>query len=142
MHRTFNRKQPKLVDGYRSSFEARIANDLKARGVDFRYEPFKISYVKPVKPSTYTPDYVLPNGIIVEAKGYFKSADRTKHVLVKKQNPELDIRFVFQNPNNRLSKTSKTTYGQWATKNGFKYAATQIPEEWINEEPKADKQGS
>lgn len=133
MRRTFKRKAPSLVNGYRSKFEANIASDLEARGVDFRYEPFRLKYTKPAKPSNYTPDYVLPNGIIIEAKGYFESADRTKHLIIKEQRPELDIRFVFQNPNNRLSKNSKTTYGDWATKNGFKYAAKQIPQEWIDE---------
>ena len=39
---------------------------------------------------------------------------------VKEQNPELDIRFVFQR-NNTLSKNSKTTYGAWCEKHGFPY---------------------
>lgn len=137
MPRTFNRKPPQLVGKYRSKFEAQIAQDLEARGVPFHYEPFKVPYNKPVRQSTYTPDYVLPNGIIVEAKGYFESADRTKHILVKAQNPHLDIRFVFQNSNNKLTKGSKTTYGDWATKNGFKYTDKHIPEEWVNEQPTA-----
>ena len=145
MRRIFDRKPPKLVNGYRSKFEADVAGDLEARGVDFRYEPFRIKYTKPVKPSTYLPDYVLPNGIFIEAKGYFESADRAKHLIIKEQRPDLDIRFVFQNSNNRLSKTSKTTYGAWAEKNGFKYANKQIPQEWIDEQKvpnPADAEGS
>ena len=43
----------------------------------------------------YNPDFILPNGIICEAKGYFKSADQRKHKLIK-NSPEKDIRFVFQ----------------------------------------------
>lgn len=133
MRRIFNRKPPSLVNGYRSKFEARIAENLEARGVPFRYEPFKVEYTKPAKPSKYTPDYVLPNGIIIEAKGYFEAMDRTKHLMIQEQRPDLDIRFVFQNPNTKLSKTSKTTYGAWADKNGFKYATQHIPQEWIDE---------
>ena len=131
---------PVLKSGYRSKFEEDLANGLKARGVEVRYEPFKLSYKKPVKKDpTYTPDFVLPNGIIVEAKGYFESSDRTKHLLVKAQHPELDIRFVFQNSRNKISKNSLTSYADWCIKNGFEYADMNIPKEWINEIPKPQK---
>ena len=51
---------------------------------------------------------------------------------VKKQNPELDIRFVFQAPYNKLYKGAKSTYAQWAEKNGFKWAHySSIPVEWL-----------
>lgn len=58
--------------------------------------------------------------------------------LVKASNPELDIRFVFQNANNKLSKNSKTTYGEWATKKGFKWCHKEVPKEWIEEVENAD----
>ena len=58
---------------------------------------------------TYTPDFELPNGIIIESKGRFVAADRKKHLLVQKQHPELDIRFVFSNSKAKISKGSKTT---------------------------------
>jgi hypothetical protein len=38
---------------------------------------------------------------------------------VKAQHPEWTIIFVFQNPNQTIAKTSKTTYSKWAEKNGF-----------------------
>jgi len=50
---------------------------------------------------------------------------------VKKQWPKMDIRFVFQNANNKLNKRSKTTYAQWADKHGFPWAHKRIPEEWL-----------
>tara|TARA_R110002095_G_scaffold124022_1_gene107773 strand:+ start:107 stop:295 length:189 start_codon:yes stop_codon:yes gene_type:complete len=59
--------------------------------------------------------------------------DRQKHILIRKQRPDLDIRFVFDNPNARISKTSKTTYAAWCEKNGFLYARKTIPREWIDE---------
>jgi len=142
MRRTFNKRKYTTVlkSGFRSKFEEALAGNLEARGVTFRYEPFKIPYKKPVKRDpTYLPDFVLPNGIIIEAKGYFESEDRTKHKLIQAQYPEFDIRFVFQNSNNKLSKTSKTTYGAWATNNGFKYADTFIPQDWIDETHKSKK---
>lgn len=98
----------------------------------FKYEEFKIKYeVNEVR--TYTPDFELPNGIIIESKGRFVAADRKKHLLVKKQHPDLDIRFVFSNSNAKISKGSKTTLGMWCDKHGYMYADKLIPEEWIKE---------
>ena len=116
---------------YRSHFEERIGTALEKAKVSFEYETLKLTYHK--KPSVYTPDFILPNGIIVEAKGYLTQADRVKMKLVKDQHPHLDIRFIFQDPNKKLSKTSKTTYGKWAEKHGFKWASGLIPTWWLKE---------
>lgn len=116
---------------FRSRFEQQLAKQLEAKKIDYRYEEEMIRYTKPITPSRYTPDFVLPNGIIIEAKGLFIASDRKKHLLVKEQYPHLDIRFVFQRANNRLSKTSKTTYADWATKNGFLWADSSIPDAWL-----------
>tara|TARA_R110000823_G_scaffold42713_5_gene111688 strand:- start:37 stop:417 length:381 start_codon:yes stop_codon:yes gene_type:complete len=118
---------------YRSTLEWKVAQALKARGVYVKYETTKISYIKPVTKHTYTPDFPLPNGIIIEVKGLFSSNDRKKHMYVKEQHPHLDIRFVFGNSLNKLYKGSKTTYAEWCIKKGFKYADKLIPEEWIRE---------
>lgn len=101
------------------------------RGVKVEYETTKIKYVVPESLHTYTPDFVLPNGIIIETKGRFTTADRKKHLLVKKQHPHLDIRFVFQRPQNKINAGSKTTYIDWCNKHGFKYAEKEIPDEWL-----------
>jgi hypothetical protein len=122
-----------LKYGFRSGLEEKIAGQLDALGVPVRYEQETIEYTKPAKRSKYTPDFILPNGIIIETKGRFVTADRQKHVLIKEQYPDLDIRFVFSNSRNRISKTSKTTYAMWCEKNGFQYADKEIPEEWLNE---------
>lgn len=116
---------------YRSGLEDTLADELKSAGVPVLYEAMKIKYVTPAVNHTYTPDFLLPNGIIIESKGYFSSDDRKKHLLIKEQHPEYDIRFVFQNPNTRLYKGSPTTYGMWAEKYGFKYAKKHIPIEWL-----------
>lgn len=102
--------------------------------VYWEYEPFNIAYE--VKPKRYTPDFVLPNGVIIEAKGRFTGADRVKHLTLKKQKPDLDIRFVFQY-DNKLSKNSKIRYSTWCEKNGFLYAIREVPEEWVNEPTKS-----
>jgi hypothetical protein len=84
------------------------------------------------KEKTYTPDFILPNGVIVECKGRLTVHDRTKHKRIKEQHPNLDIRFVFQY-NNPITKGSKTRYTDWAEKNGFMWAMLTIPPEWAKE---------
>jgi hypothetical protein len=128
-----DKRKAALKHGYRSGLEDTIANQLDMMRVKYKYEELKISYTVPESKHKYTPDFQLPNGIIVETKGRFVTADRKKHLLVKQQHPELDIRFVFSNPRCKISKVSKTTYADWCDKYGFKYSAKMIPEEWINE---------
>lgn len=117
--------------GFRSGIEVKIAKQLEEAGIKVEYETTKIRYVQPETKHTYTPDFVLPNGIIIETKGRFVAADRKKHLLIKQQHPDLDIRFIFQRSQNTINKGSKTTYADWATKNGFLYADKEIPDEWL-----------
>lgn len=124
-------RQSALKAGYRSGLEQDNAKHLEGYNVDYEYEKFKIKFT--AKPRTYTPDFRLSNGIIVETKGRFIPSDRTKHLLVKEQHPHLDIRFVFNNSNTRLSKTSTQTYGGWCERHGFLYADWLIPVEWMKE---------
>lgn len=118
--------------GFKSGLEETISSQINGRGIDVKYESEKIPYIIPASNHTYNPDFKLPNGIFVETKGRFVAADRKKHLLVKSQNPELDIRFVFSNSKNKITKSSKTSYGDWCDKNGFKYADKIIPEDWFN----------
>lgn len=115
---------------YRSTLEHNIALHLEKVGAKFQYESIRLPYIRKC---AYTPDFILWNGIIVEAKGWFRSADRSKLVLVKKASPWIDIRLVFQRASNRLNKHTKTTYAEWATKNGFPFAEGRIPEDWLKE---------
>jgi hypothetical protein len=126
-------KQVAIKYGFRSGLEERVAEQLDQLGVSYTYEKVKLKYIKPASQHVYTPDFVLANGIIVETKGRFLAPDRQKHILVKRHNPDLDIRFVFSNSNARISKTSKTTYAMWCRKYGYQFADKVIPEEWLNE---------
>lgn len=126
-------KRAGLKHGFRSGLEEKVAKALKEQGIDPKYEEEKIVYTVPSRKATYTPDFRLPNGIYVETKGRFVVADRQKHLFIKAQHPELDIRFVFSNSNAKISKTSKTTYAMWCEQHGFKYADKVIPQEWIDE---------
>ena len=126
------RKSRHLLNKYRSKFEAKVQEDLNNRKVPNTYESETIEYTQTRK---YKPDFILENNgikIIVEAKGLFDSEDRRKHLDVKKQHPDKDIRFVFYS-DQRLYKGSKSRYSDWCTKNGFKFALRTIPEEWLKE---------
>ena len=124
-----------VINGYRSGLEEKIAADLERAGVKVQFETIKIPFTPPLKTRTYTPDFPLENGIIVETKGRFLTADRQKHKNIKAEHPDLDIRFVFSNSRAKLSKGSKTTYGMWCEQYGFRYADKSIPEDWLNEPP-------
>ena len=119
--------------GFKSGLEESISQQIEGRGIEVKYESEEVSYIIPASEHTYHPDFKLPNGIRVETKGRFVLADRKKHLLVKEQNPQLDIRFVFSNSKNKISKKSKTTYGMWCEKHGFKYADKEIPQSWFEE---------
>lgn len=107
--------------------------DLSNRGVRFRYEEVKLGYTKPASSHKYTPDFILPNGIIVETKGLFDSDDRKKHELIRKQHPLLDIRFVFSRSASPIRKGSKTSYATWCAKQGIPFADKAVPQAWIDE---------
>jgi hypothetical protein len=130
---TSSKRANALKHGWRSGLEEDVAKALTEAGVPFTYEETKIKYIKPASEHQYTPDFVLDNGIIVETKGLFTALDRQKHILVKRQHPHLDIRFVFSNSKQRLSKASRTTYAMWCVKNGYMYADKVIPEDWLKE---------
>ena len=124
-------------EGFRSGLEQKIAQNLIERGVDFKYEDQVIHYVKPEKVARYTPDFniITHSGkhLTVESKGRFLTADRQKHLLVKAQHPDRDIRMVFSRSKERISKKSRTTYGMWCEKNSILYADEMIPESWLKE---------
>tara|TARA_R110002096_G_scaffold397823_1_gene593769 strand:- start:512 stop:934 length:423 start_codon:yes stop_codon:yes gene_type:complete len=119
--------------GHKSGLETKIHEQLNSQGIDGEYEKHEIKYTIPATDHSYKPDFRLPNGIFIESKGWFLPDDRKKHLLIKKQHPELDIRFVLQSPNGKIYKGSKTTYAQWCDKNEFKWATKEIPKEWILE---------
>lgn len=121
-----------LKHGYRSGLEDTVSQQLKSLKVKAEYEEIRIEW-EDLMYRTYTPDFVLPNGIIIETKGRFTVDDRRKHLKIKKQHSNLDIRFVFSNSRAKLSKGAKTNYADWCTKNKFLYADKIIPLEWIEE---------
>ena len=121
-----------LKHGYRSGLEIKVKDYLVERNVRVKYEAIKIEW-EDLMYRTYTPDFVLDNGIIIETKGRFVANDRRKHKEIKKQFPDLDIRFVFYNSKSKLYKGAKSSYADWCDKYGFTYADKSIPDAWLQE---------
>ena len=127
--KAFNKLKNRKEIKFRSKLEERVATLLMTLGVSYEYESIKIPYTIQ---HHYTPDFVLPNYVHLEAKGYWAAEDRRKILAVKKDNPELDLRMVFQSPYNKISKRSKTTYAQWCDRHGIPWTAFhEIPIEWL-----------
>src|SRR5574343_1518953 len=101
--RTMNRIAKK-TGRYRSKFESNVAKLFRKERIKFEYEvdsiPYKVEEVR-----NYIPDFRIANGVIVEAKGRFTAQDRKKHLLLKKQYPDMKLIILFMNSRVRLSKT-------------------------------------
>lgn len=131
----------------RSKLEDNVESQLKRLGTKYYYEPDwgKLAYTIPASKHTYTPDFYITSKsgktIIIEAKGIWDYDDRYKHALIRAQHPDLDIRFVFTNPKQKIRKGSKTTYADICEGKGrgifkgleWKYSAAKIPKEWLEE---------
>ena len=121
--------------GFRSIFEFDFSKDLQRRGIVYEYESHKIPYEIPARVTRYVPDfYIKETDIYIETKGRMSPKDRTKHLLIREQHPDLDIRFVLQNPRVTISPNSKTTVGDWLTKKGFLWSHKVIPIEWLTKD--------
>ena len=108
--------------GYRSGLEHKLSIYLTERNYKYSYESIKIEW-EDLAYRTYTPDFIL-------------AVDRRKHLAIKKQHPNLDIRFVFTSSSSKLSKGAKSTYAQWCNKYKFRYYDRIIPEDWLKEKGK------
>lgn len=129
---------------FRSKLEYNVALDLHERGVDFEYETVRFKWNERLPRAicescgkglcfverSYTPDFILPNGIILEVKGRFTSKDRKIQMAMKEQHPDIDIRMVFQR-DNKLNRNSSTKYSDWCESREINYCVGRIPELWL-----------
>lgn len=126
-----------LKYGYRSGLEEKTSKQIEEAGLEVDYENHKISYTIPARNSTYTPDFRLPKKgggfFYVETKGRWVTEDRHKHLLIRDQHPDIDIRFVFSNANAKLYKGSPTSYAMYCERHGFVWANKTIPDDWLHE---------
>jgi hypothetical protein len=126
---TTKKKRTTSTSKFRSGLEESIAKDLETRSIPYEYEQLKLKYTVERE---YKPDFILPNGILVEAKGYFKSEDQRKMRSVKASNPDLDIRMLFQRASGKVQGSQMSNI-QWCTKYGFQWCEGTIPQAWIEE---------
>ncbi len=120
-------------DLYKSKLEIEVANYL---GDYAEYEPEYLEFIQPPKQRRYCPDFKTKANVFIECKGKWVTEDRLKHVWLREQHPDKRIVLLFQNPDVKINKRSKTTYGDWATKNGlewYDWRTKEIPKELIIE---------
>jgi Phage endonuclease I len=115
---------------FRSGFEKKVYEQALGVGLTLDFEP-KDAHLTYTKLSRYIPDFRLANGILIECKGRFTSADRAKMLNVRKVHQDKDIRLVFQRASNRITKNPNSlTYAGWAEKHGFKWHEGTVPKDW------------
>ena len=103
----------------RSKLELKFEDILLANKAEYDYEVTVIPYTVPESKHKYTVDWTFTNGILCETKGYLSDhQERNKYVLLKQQYPDLDLRFVFDNPN-KLCGGTKYSHAKWADRHGF-----------------------
>lgn len=121
----------------RSKLEMKFEEILIENQAEYDYEVTKISYTVPESKHTYTVDWTLLSGLLIETKGYLSDhQERNKYVLLKQQYPSLDLRFVFDNPN-KLCGGTKYSHAKWADKYGFKWCSIKDTDQiktWINDD--------
>lgn len=104
---------------FRSKFEKTVWAKISKAYPKTKYEPDFIKYIQPETERTYNPDFKMKDNIYIEAKGKLDLDTRKKMVWFKESSPDVTIIFLFMNPDTKIRKGSKTTYGAWATKNDF-----------------------
>jgi len=124
---------------FRSGSEREFYRQCRKMGYNPRFEHPDdiIEYIVPEEKRKYHCDFVFTkkNGekMYVEFKGLWHLEDRKKHLYIKKNHPDKDIRFIFEKPNNKIKKSSSTTYGMWCDSKGFKWAGKKMPVAWLKE---------
>jgi len=123
----------------KSKAELEVAKNCDKDKLNWSYETMVVGWEPPPpKRRHYHPDFIIIRNdgtrLLVEYKEYLDA--RSKRVLryATKQNPDLDIRILFgpRCSKKKISKTSKTTYGMWADKNGIPWSeGRSIPKEWL-----------
>jgi len=107
------------LNKFKSKLEIKAWAELKKHFPSVKYEPDVIAYVQPEKNRKYNPDFKMAKNVYIEAKGKLDLATRQKMVWFKECNPGVIIIFLFMNPDNKITKRSKTSYSKWAENEGF-----------------------
>jgi hypothetical protein len=130
--KTRRSKASGMTPAFRSRSEQKTAAFLDAAGISYGYESEKLEFIRPAQRCTYNPDFILTNGVYIEVKGFWPPEDRQKIMLVKRSNPDADIRMLFDTPDRPILKGSSTTYGSFCTKNNIPWAkGPEVPSDWL-----------
>jgi hypothetical protein len=120
-----------LVPSFKSKLEEKVWSVLKKEFPTVKYEPQRFKFIQPEVERTYIPDFKTGrSNIFIEAKGKLDLETRKKMVWFRDSNPTIRIIFLFMNPDNKITKRSKTTYAMWATDNGFEWL--DFRKDWLN----------
>jgi len=126
------------MPSFRSKFEKTVWDKLKRAFRACKYEPDKYKYIQPAIDRTYVPDFKTgTSDVYIEAKGKLDLETRKKMVWFKQCQPNIRIIFLFMNSDVKIRKGSKTTYGDWATKEGFEWLDAR--KDWISDYKKLIK---
>lgn len=131
-----------------SGLELRVAEQLNDLvGEDWEYERESYTWweeyrhafcgdcgsTKVLQQRSYTPDFFLANGVVIEVKGRLTRRDRKILIGVRKANTDLDLRLIFDK-NNRIHKRAKSRCSDWAERYNFQFSLKGVvPEEWTKE---------
>lgn len=132
------------MNKFEAEIDLNLANLTLGYEFSYEFEGTKINYVKPEPLRVYTPDFTIRipcegrgyqkggfwRTLYIETKGYFRPEHRTKMRHVKRCNPSLDIRIIFQK-NLVINKKTGFDYLQWAKRNDFPCAIGHVPKEWL-----------
>jgi hypothetical protein len=119
------------MPSFKSKLEEKVWATLKREYPSVKYEPQKFKFIQPEIERTYIPDFKTGrSNIFLEAKGKLDLETRKKMIWFKDSNPTIRIIFLFMNPDNKITKRSKTTYAMWATDNGFEWL--DFRKDWLN----------
>ncbi len=110
---------------FKSSFEKDGFKLLSKSGWLYEDPTEKVKYTVN---HSYQPDFTKKGKPLLEFKGRFKTREEaSKYIWIKKCNPNIELIFVFQNPDAEISFAYKRkngkrmTYAEWAVKNNFQY---------------------
>ena len=145
-----------IIDGvrYASKYEARQAVLHRSRGIQrntdefILYQKQRIPVNNAVFPETmriplpqylimrHVPDFLLPNGLLIETKGVMDVTYPQKVELLAVCHPSVMKRYrvCFGNADLITPKRGTLTYAQWAHKQGITWCEGDIPESWFMEE--------
>lgn len=119
------------MPSFKSKLEEKVWAVLKKEFSAVKYEPQRFKFIQPEVERTYIPDFKTGrSNIFIEAKGKLDLETRKKMVWFRDSNPTVRIIFLFMNPDNKITKRSKTTYAMWATDNGFEWL--DFRKDWLN----------